>query len=430
MGESHAVLREKIYALNLELETLQRWNRMSQSITTALLEDTDEEEALSLIASSVRRVAEADTTLIVLPSLGGKYICEIADGEAAAQMIGMEFPPDGRAQAVIRNNVGIIVESMERANLLRIPELSIFGPALYAPMSERGAASGVIILFRNPGSPEFTVPDLRAAENFAAQATLALRLSGVRQSEDRAELLEERQRIARDLHDLAIQQLFATSLHLEALKEDLSDQELTAQTIRTTLDEALRSVGDSVGEIRRIVSELKDQDSAEPELLGGLRMEASLSRRSLGFAPSLIVRVDDEVCTLDNMERLEERLRRMLPETLISDVLAVVREGLTNVARHAHATEVRLEVDIWFNPELIPPRCALTDASVPTPTQPNGLLRVEIQDDGCGLNSKIDHHSGLANMTARATIHLGMMRIGKRPDGASGTLLTWCIPLS
>ena len=116
---------------------MQRWNRMSQSITTALLEDTDEEEALSLIASSVRRVAEADTTLIVLPSLGGKYICEIADGEAGTQMIGLEFPPEGRAQSVIRNNVGIIVESMERPNLLRIPQLSIFGPALYAPMSER-----------------------------------------------------------------------------------------------------------------------------------------------------------------------------------------------------------------------------------------------------------------------------------------------------
>ena len=189
-------------------------------------------------------------------------------------------------------------------------------------------------------------------------------------------------------------------------------------------------MGDSVGEIRRIVSELKDQDTAEPELLGGLRMEASLSRRSLGFAPSLIVRLDNEVCTLDNMERMEERLRHRLPDSLISDVLAVVREGLTNVARHAHATEVRLEVDIWFNPGLVPPRCALNEASVPLPTQTNGMLRVEIQDDGCGLDSRIDHHSGLANMTARATIHLGMMRIGKRPDGTSGTLLTWCIPLN
>lgn len=422
-------LRQQIAKLTLELETSQRWNAMSQSITTALLQDTEEEDALMLIASSVRKVAEADTTLIVLPSVGGKYICEIADGEARQDMIGLEFPPDGRAQAVIRNNVGIIVESMERAHLVRVPELAIFGPALYAPMGDFSGATGVIILFRNPGRPEFTKSDLRAAEDFAAQAALALRLSAIRHAEDRAELLEERERIARDLHDLAIQQLFATSLRLDALKSDIKHQVMTEETVRSALDAALRAVSDSVDQIRHIVSDLKDQDTQSQDLLEGLRLEASLSRHALGFAPSLIVRLDNEVFTVENMERLDSTLRQTLSDSLIADVLAVAREGLSNVARHAHATEVRLEVSIWLDPSRIPSECQLTQSNLPASQHPRGLLLMEILDDGCGLDSEMGRRSGLANMATRASIHFGTMRIGERKDRSTGTRVSWCIPI-
>ncbi|MST50612.1 GAF domain-containing sensor histidine kinase [Mobiluncus porci] len=403
---------------------------MSQRITTALLEDTEEEDALRLICQSVLEVAEADTVLIVLPSLGEKYICEIADGEAARDVIGLEFPPEGRAQSVIRSNVGMIVPSMERAHSLRVPQLSRFGPALYAPMSAHGVATGVIIVFRNPGRDEFTQPALQAAEDLAAQATLALRLAAIRHAEDRASLLEERQRIARDLHDLAIQQLFATSLQLGTIKDDLIAGVATPEKITESIDQALAAVGDSVSQIRQIVSGLKESDSPAFNLVDGLWHETSLARRSLGFAPSLVLALNNEVFSKDNSERLDSELVEILDENEIADALAVVREGLTNVARHAHATEVLVEVQIWAESGLVPPGCGHIEPTVPLKSETNGLMWVEITDDGTGLEKTVGRHSGLANMAARASVHFGYMNIENRPDSTRGTKLTWCIPLS
>lgn len=419
---------DQISQLTNELQTLRRWNAMSQSITTALLENTDEEEALFLVASSVCEVAEADAVLIVLPSLQGSYICEIAHGEAKNEMIGTEFPPEGRAQSVLRSNRGMIVPSMERLQSLRIPKLSRFGPALYVPMSHRGAATGVIILFRNPGKPEFTDADLKAAAELAAQATLALRLSGIRHAEDRANQLEERQRIARDLHDLAIQQLFATSLQFDALQEVLHNDTAVATEVKDSLEQAQECVADSIRQIRHIVNELKDQDVPGMGLVNGLRYEASLARRSLGFAPSLIIRFNNEIVASHNLDEISEQLADILTESEIADILAVTREGLTNVARHAHATEARIVAEVWTKPDLIPHDCHSGEAKAPLRDDIKGLIRLQIIDDGIGIGQSVGRHSGLANMAARASIHFGMMHLENRQE-TSGTVLNWCIPL-
>lgn len=423
-------MADTLESLRLKLDTSTRWNEMSQRITTALLEDTDEEDALHLICRSVLQVAEADTALIVLPSLGEKYISEITAGEAQVEMLGLEFPPEGRAQSVIRSNVGIIVSSMERARSLRVPALARFGPALYAPMSAHGLATGVIVLFRNPGRPEFTQPDLKAAEDLAAKATLALRLSAIRHAENRASLLEERQRIARDLHDLAIQQLFATSLQLGTLKEDVANGETTPAALSKTLDQALAAVGESIGQIRRIVSGLKDADINELDLVEGLGHETSLARRSLGFAPSLVLKLNNELFRKDNTAVLSRQLTDILDENEVADAIAVVREGLTNVARHAHATQVLVEAQIWTDSQLAPLECPHISPNVPLKTEKNGLMRIEITDDGTGLEKTVGRHSGLSNMAARASVHFGIMNLENRSDGVCGAKLTWCIPLS
>lgn len=421
---------DTLESLRLKLDTSTRWNEMSQRITVALLEDTDEEDALRLICRSVLEVAEADTALIVLPSLGGKYISEITAGEAQIEMLGLEFPAEGRAQSVIRSNVGMIVSSMERTRSLLVPALARFGPALYAPMSTHGRATGVIVLFRNPGKPGFTKPDLKAAEDLAAKATLALRLSAIRHAENRANLLEERQRIARDLHDLAIQQLFATSLQLGTLKEDLMSGEISPTAVSKTLDQALTAVGESIGQIRRIVSGLKDADVNELDLVEGLGRETSLARRTLGFAPSLVLKLNNEVFNKDNAAILSKHLIRILDENVVADAIAVVREGLTNVARHAHATEVLVEAQIWTDSVLAPPACNRIGPKVPLKTEKSGLMRIEITDDGVGLEKTVGRHSGLSNMAARASVHFGMLTLENRKDAVSGAKLTWCIPLS
>lgn len=165
-----AVENSRLYA---ESNARAQWIAASRAITTALLEGTDEEEALQLIAREMRRVSKADAALIVLPSVGNTWACEIADGDDAEDLIGVEFPPEGRAQTVLREGTGLVVDAMTRQKELLVPELGRYGAALYAPLVAKGVSQGVIVLLRNTGRPEFDLADLSMAENVARQAALA-----------------------------------------------------------------------------------------------------------------------------------------------------------------------------------------------------------------------------------------------------------------
>lgn len=214
-----AVENAHLYA---DARRTERWISASQSLTTTMLEGADEEEALELIARTVREVSRADTAIIVLPSVGDSWAAEIIDGYLADTLLGIVFPPEGRAMSVLHEGTGMIVDSMARAQTMRVPQLSAFGPALYAPLLSRGNTAGVLILLRRIGQPEFNGSELSLAESLASQAALALELASARHAEDLATLLDERDRIGRDLHDFAIQQLFATGMQLDAAKQEAS----------------------------------------------------------------------------------------------------------------------------------------------------------------------------------------------------------------
>ena len=114
-----------------------RWIRASQQLTTSMLEGADEEEGLTLIAQTVRDVSQADTAIIVLPSVKDTWAAEITDGHHADRLLGVVFPHEGRAMSVLNEGTGMIVDSLARAQTMRIPEFSEFGPALYAPLRGR-----------------------------------------------------------------------------------------------------------------------------------------------------------------------------------------------------------------------------------------------------------------------------------------------------
>src|SRR5690625_2552715 len=132
------------------------------------------------------------------------------------------MPEEGRSMTVLRTGHGMVVDSLSRARTLRVPALRRYGPALYAPMVTSGRGVGVLIMFRDVGGEDFEQLDLTTAELFASQAALALVLAEARHAQDLAALLDERERIARDLHDLAIQQLFATGMQLETIRRRAS----------------------------------------------------------------------------------------------------------------------------------------------------------------------------------------------------------------
>lgn len=398
-----AIANSRIYGQSRARE---RWLAVSQRITTTLLEGTDEEEALQMIAHEVREVADAETCLIVLPSIGDAWACEIADGRLASSLIGLEFPHDGRALTVLREGVGVIVDSLAHANPMRVPELRVFGPAMYAPMMVRGTGLGVIVLLRDEGRPEFESSDLTMAEGLAKQAALGLELAAARHAEDVAALLAERQRIGRDLHDLAIQQLFATGMQLHGAKARLTEQ--GHGDLVTLLETALTSVDESVRQIRAIVHSLRETDEAI-YLVERLRREASIGRTALGFAPSLIIRVDDHAVGSDPTDPFADEVDIRVDPDIADDVVAVVREGLSNAARHAHASSVQVRIDVRGRGS-------------------SGRVQIEVEDDGIGVDSAEARRSGLGNLAARARRHQGTFAM-RRSEGGLGSLLAWQVPL-
>lgn len=396
-----AIANSRVYGQSRARE---RWLAVSQRITTMLLEGTDEEEALQMIAHEVRAVADADTCLIVLPSIGDAWACEIADGVLASSLIGVEFPHEGRALTVLREGVGVIVDSLALANPMRVPQLRPFGPAMYAPMMVRGTGLGVIVLLREEGRAEFEASDLTMAEGLAKQAALGLELAAARHAEDVAALLAERQRIGRDLHDLAIQQLFATGMQLHGARSRLLDD--GHAELADVLERSLNSVDESVRQIRAIVHSLREAD--EPvQLVERLRREASIGRTALGFAPSLIIRLDEHAIGSD--PGLADRVDARVEPDIADDVVAVVREGLSNAARHAHASSVQVRVDVRGQGA-------------------DGTVTIEVEDDGIGVDPGRSRRSGLGNLAARARRHRGTFTMERAARGP-GSRLEWRVPL-
>ena len=445
LAEAAAVAVENA-RLYREARDRERWMAVSQELTTLLLSGAEEDDALTLIARRVREVAHADTAALVLPGVGRTWVCEIAAGAHSTDLIGAAFPPGGRALTTLAHRTGLTVGSLAEAwgaHDLLVPELASFGPALYAPMIHRGRGVGVMLLLRAQGAAPFTERDLEIAELVAGQATMAFELADAQHAEEMAALLNERARIGRDLHDLAIQQLFATGMQISAARDRLRAKDADGpggcadlEAVCGALESSLEAVDDSVRQIRSIVRSLRDRDE-EAGVVERLRREASLARTSLGFAPSLILTVDGRGLAQAGREEADELIDAVdaaVEEDVADDMVAVVREGLSNVARHARASSVTVDVKIEG---VLPGGSSLLAGGGPAsgdaePFSGVPVVEVVCRDDGVGVDPSVTRRSGTANMAERARRHGGVFAIGPRArsDGERrGTCFTWRVPL-
>lgn len=368
-------------------QTRERWLHVGQEVTTAMLEGVDIEDALTLIATRLRVIADADAAALVLPGVGQDWVIEIADGDGAADLVGIVMPPQGRTHRVLAERAGMIVPSFDRTATLRVPQFGRYGPALYAPLVVGRRSTGVIILLRSRGAQEFRPSELDIAESFARQAALALELAEARDAQDRATLLDERARIARDLHDLAIQHLFATGLAITRAREGVPEP------AADELGAALGQLDEAVTQIRSIVHALH-RDAIPSRPTERLERELALARSGLGFPPELELLPS----TVD-----VEHWADAADEDLVDDLVAVVREGLSNAARHAQAEHVTVTIAVE-----------------------EGAVLVTVVDDGRGIPRTRERSSGLANLERRAQRWDGTCTAASGPRG--GTTLTWTIP--
>lgn len=399
-----AIQNAELYAIERRRES---WLTAGQRITTMLLEGADQEEVLSAVAATAREIDGADTAVLVLPGVRAELVMEIVDGHAATELLGLVLPPDSRSAEVYRSGVGDLTPSSVQEQHPLGP-LRQFGPALYVPLRTEGRSVGVLLLLRRRGAKPFTASDLALSQTFAAQAALAFVLAEARAAHDVAALHEERARIARDLHDLAIQQLFAAGMQLETARHDATAAALPP-TVTGMLAGALDNVDSTVRQIRTIVRALDTHD-APPPVVDRLRREVAAIAPVLGFVPLLEVSLDGRPLADAQHEQGDvDRIDRAVGAARAGHVIAVAREGLTNAARHARARSVTV-------------RLAVAGQGG------DGRVTVEVEDDGVGLPAVRDRASGTRNLMLRAREAGGTCTLGTPPSG-TGTLLRWESPL-
>jgi signal transduction histidine kinase len=250
------------------------------------------------------------------------------------------------------------------------------GPALAAPLTGTGTLQGILIV---------TQPDDEDAillSTFAGQAALALERARAQEERQQLAVLEDRERIARDLHDVVIQRLFATGMQLQGAVPHAARPEAVKR-----INAAVDDLDATIRDIRRSIFELRAP--VGPSLRAELRTAVEAATESLGFAPTL-----DTAGPVDSA----------IPDDIVPELLAVLREALSNVARHARATAVRVSVRVAGNEVVL-----------------------IVEDDGIGLDPD-RARTGIVNMGERANDLGGAFETGPRPDG-KGTVATWRVPL-
>lgn len=368
----------------------QEWLRASIGISRDLLAyHDDDRDVLQRIADSVIRLAEADVVTLVLPAKDDPSLFEVAvaSGNGQDALRGTRYPVDRTlAASAMKDGRGALIESTDDQTefYVHLGLIVPVGPVMAFPLSGEHSPRGAIVVGRLRGRHPFEEADLGMAEAFATQAAIALELSEARMDQQRLSALEDRNRIARDLHDHVIQRLFATGLTVQsAAAVTTADPKLHARLNRTVND-----IDETIRQIRTSIFELESGDDAET--LRGVALSVVSQ-----VTPLLRVRPDTQ---------FSGPLDTLVDDAIIRQVEAVLREALTNVAKHAEATTVGVFAQARHD-----------------------QLTVVVNDDGIGFSPTLSRRSGLANLDTRAHKHGGQLTVHNRQEG--GTRLTWTIPL-
>ncbi|WP_026401535.1 GAF domain-containing sensor histidine kinase [Actinomadura rifamycini] len=367
-----------------ETRRRERWLEASTEISTALLSGTDPHEVTALVARRAGEIAGAGLAAVALAAEDGRsLLVEAAHGADAERLVGLRVPLDHPvAGPVFADGTARRLGDGAAAAGGTEPPLPVpLGPLLAVPLGVGASARGVIAVVNPPGGATFSDGTQRLLEAFAGQAAMALELADRRRDAERLALLEDRDRIAKDLHDTVIQRLFATAMTLMAATKITQKRE-----VRVRIERAVDDLDGTMRQIRSTIFALQ-APADDASLRGRVHELVDAAAEQLGFAPSV---------------RLDGLLDTAVDDDIGEHLLAVVREALSNAARHAHASRVDVAVDV------------------------DDAVTLLVEDNGVGLPEG-GRRSGLRNMAERAAGLGGSFTAGPRADG--GTALVWRVPL-
>ncbi|MEU4567615.1 GAF domain-containing sensor histidine kinase [Micromonospora sp. NPDC023956] len=375
-----AIENARLYALAHRRE---RWLAATAEITSVLLGEVRRTDALALVARRAREVAEAELALVLLyDDEADQFTVEVVDGtgDRVRELLGAVLPArETTFRGSVTEHRHEVVEDLARAAPWPAPVTA--GPAVVSPLAAGDTLHGVLVTARLPDRDGTTDDDVALLRSFAGQAALAMERARGQEERELLVVLEDRERIARDLHDVVIQRLFATGLQLQSAAPMSSRPEVTKR-----INAAVDDLDATIRDIRRTIFELRTPMSAA--LRTDIREAVDAAAESLGFRPGL-----DLAGPIDSA----------VPDSIRPDLLAVLREGLSNAVRHARAGRVTVRVHV--------------DA---------GRVTLTVTDDGVGADPAAAR-SGLVNLRERAERLGGEFAF--RPVDPHGIELCWSVPL-
>ncbi|WP_028267022.1 sensor histidine kinase [Arthrobacter sp. MA-N2] len=338
---------------------------------------------LDLIADRALQESGSRLALILVPDGGvGLYSVVGVAGADRTEFAGNILPMDSAAiRAVAATGVPACID--DAGDILGPVDGVTKGRLLAIDLSAQGSHHGLLLLVRSPGTGPFAQTDVEMGAVFGSHVALALELDRIHRLREQLMVFSDRDRIARDLHDVVIQRIFAAGLSIQSLRRfTTSEPALTRiDAVTVELDETIRDLRNTIYSLRA--------SSGEQELLSSRILQTVRNAtKSLPFAPHLT---------------LNGAVDSVLDDRTVTNTLAVISEGLSNAVRHSHAEAISVSVSAG-----------------------NHTMTLIIEDNGKGFSNPVPG-SGLVNMKQRAQELGGSFDVTGTPG--EGTILVWSIPL-
>ncbi|MEU6311849.1 GAF domain-containing protein [Streptomyces sp. NPDC047014] len=309
----------------------ERWIDGAAAVTTTLLAGRPAADALRCVAERARLLADAAAGVVLQPTAeGGMEIVAASTQGDPGDLVGTAIAPGSPVLEQLLGGEPVFIEDSATDPRMTTHVRERFGPSMMLPLQSGGQLIGTLALPRARGGPAYDAVDRLLASQFASQAALALVLADAQHDREQLAVYEDRDRIARDLHDLVVQRLFATEMMLESTRRRAANAP-SGDTVGEELARAVDELDSTIQEVRTAIFALQQPPADAPSTFRGrVLRETGGAAVLLGFPPS--VHFAGAVDTL-------------IPDPVAASLLTTLRGALAAAHRRSEVTKIEVTVD-------------------------------------------------------------------------------------
>ncbi|MCB5164856.1 GAF domain-containing protein [Streptomyces bambusae] len=309
----------------------ERWIEGAAAVTTTLLTGRPAADALMCVAERARLVADAAAGVVLQPTPeGGMEIVAASTHDDPGDLVGTTIAPGSPVLEQLLGGEPVFVEDSATDPRMTTHVRERFGPSMLLPLQSGGRLIGTLALPRRRGGRPYDAVDRLLAAQFASQAALALVLADAQHDREQLAVYEDRDRIARDLHDLVVQRLFATEMMLDATRRR-GAAAAEGEAVGDELGRAVDELDSTIQEVRTAIFALQQPPSDAPATFRGrVLRETGGAAVLLGFQPSV---------------HFAGAVDALVPAPVADRLLSALRTALAAAHRRAGVTSIEVTVD-------------------------------------------------------------------------------------